>query len=184
MQGQRKDRRISFSRTYRNFFKAQFLSVLLKNFKTVTRYSNWYYVLPTVCHTIYGWLWLKNFRRHKTAATHMVEVYLWYIVWYHKSYWILNAFHHTIEFNAEWSKEEINILDVNVRLRNRQLETDLHNKLTDTRISYSQDLRYNRICSDNEKCYQRCSNLEKWLMERGYSKRMVRQQIFKAKRWI
>ena len=37
-----------------------------------------------------------------------------------------NACHPAIKFAAEWSKEEINFLDVNVRLRNRQLETDLH----------------------------------------------------------
>ena len=35
-------------------------------------------------------------------------------------------------------------------------------------------LRYNKICSDNEKFDQRYDGLEKWLMERGYSERMVR----------
>ena len=75
----------------------------------------------------------------------------------------LNACHPTMKFTAEWSKEEINFLDVNVRLQNRQLETDLHIKPTDTHhfldstschsyhykksIPYSQALRYNRICS-------------------------------------
>ena len=109
----------------------------------------------------------------------------------------LNACHPTIKFTVEWSKEEINFLDVNVRLRNRQLETDLHIKPTDTHqfldstschpyhckksIPYSQALRYNRICSDNKKFDQRCNNLEKWLMERGYSERMVRTQILKAR---
>ena len=48
-------------------------------------------------------------------------------------------------------------------------------------MSYSQALRYNRICSDNEKFDQRCNDLEKWLMERGYSERMVRTQILKAR---
>ena len=48
-------------------------------------------------------------------------------------------------------------------------------------IPYSQALRYNRICSDNKKFDQRCNNLEKWLMERGYSERMVRTQILKAR---
>ena len=94
-------------------------------------------------------------------------------------------------------KREINILDVNVRLRNRQLETGLHIKPTDThqcldstschpyhfkkRIPYSQALRYNMICSDNEKFDQCCNDLEKWLMERGYSERLVRAQILKAR---
>ena len=31
----------------------------------------------------------------------------------------LNACHSTIKFTAEWSKEETNFLDVNLRLRNR-----------------------------------------------------------------
>ena len=110
----------------------------------------------------------------------------------------LNACQPTIQFTAEWSKEEINFLDVSVRLRNRQLETDLHIKLSDTHqfldstschpyhckksIPYSQALRYNRICSDNKKFDQRCNDLEKWLMERGYSERMVRTQIPKERR--
>ena len=86
---------------------------------------------------------------------------------------------------------------VKVRLRNSQLETDLHIKPTDTHqflnstschpchckksIPYSQALRYNRICFDNEKFYQRCNDLEEWLMERGYKERMVRTQILKAR---
>ena len=109
----------------------------------------------------------------------------------------LNACHPTIKFTAEWSKEEINFLDVNVRLRNRQLETDLHIKPTDTHqfldstschpyhckksIPYSQALRYNRICSDNKKFDQCCNNLEEWLMKRSYSERMIRTQIFKTR---
>ena len=78
-----------------------------------------------------------------------------------------------------------------------ETETDLHIKPTDTHqfldskschpyhcskksIPYSQALRYNTICSDNKKFDQRC-NEEKWLMERGYSERMVRMQILKVR---
>ena len=87
-------------------------------------------------------------------------------------------------------------LDGNMKLRNRQIETDLHIKPTDTHqfldstschpyhckksIPYSPAPRYNRICSDNENFDQRCNNLEKWLMQRGYSERMVRMQILKT----
>ena len=87
----------------------------------------------------------------------------------------LNASHHTIKFMVEWSEEEIHFWDVNVRLRNRQLETDLHITPTDTHqfldsiychpyyckksIPYSQAFRDNRICSDNEKFDQSCNNL-------------------------
>ena len=109
----------------------------------------------------------------------------------------LHVCHPTIKFTVEWSKEEINFLDVNVRLRNRQLETDLHIKPTNTHqfldstschhyhckksIPYSQALRCNRICSDNKKFDQRCNNLEEWLMKRSYSERMIRTQIFKTR---
>ena len=88
-------------------------------------------------------------------------------------------------------------MPVKVRLRNSQLETDLHIKPTDTHqfldltschpchckksIPYSQALRYNRICFDNEKFDQRCNDLEERLMERGYSERMVSTQILKAR---
>ena len=60
----------------------------------------------------------------------------------------------------------INFLDVNERIRNIQVEADLHIKPTDTHqfldatsrhsyhckksITYSQALRYKRICSDNK----------------------------------
>ena len=109
----------------------------------------------------------------------------------------LNGFHPTIKFTTERSREGINLLDVNVRLRNRQLETDLYIKPTDTHqffdstschlyyckksIPYGQALRYSRICSDNEKFDHCCNDLEKWLMERGYTERLVRTQIFKAR---
>ena len=45
--------------------------------------------------------------------------------------------------------------------------------------TYRQALRYNRIFSNNEKFDQRCNDLEKWLMERGYSERLARTQILK-----
>ena len=44
----------------------------------------------------------------------------------------LNSCHPTIKFTPEWSKEEKNFLDINVRLRKRQLKTHLHIKPTDS----------------------------------------------------
>ena len=38
-------------------------------------------------------------------------------------------------------------------------------------IPYSQALRLNRICSDPISFDRRCNDLEKWLIERGYSER-------------
>ena len=77
----------------------------------------------------------------------------------------INSFHPTIKFTADWSKEKVNFLDVEVTLKNGVLSTDLFVKPTDTHqfldptschpyhckkgIPYSQTLRLNRICSDN-----------------------------------
>ena len=106
-------------------------------------------------------------------------------------------FHPTIKFTAEYSKEEVNFLDLNIKLIDGELKTDLFVKPTDTHqfldptsshpyhckkgIPYSQALRLNRICSDNTNFDKRCNDLEKWLMERGYNEKMVRNQILRAR---
>ena len=41
-------------------------------------------------------------------------------------------FHSTIKFAAEYSKEEVNFLDVNIKLIDGELNTDLFVKPTDT----------------------------------------------------
>ena len=89
----------------------------------------------------------------------------------------VNMFHSTIKFTAEHSKEKVNFLDVNIKLIDGELKTDLFVKPTDTRqfldltschpyhykkgIPYSQALRLNRICSDNGTFDRRCNDLEK-----------------------
>ena len=108
----------------------------------------------------------------------------------------LKALHSTIKLTVEWSREEINFLDAKVRLRLDNLKLTLQFKPTDTyyfldqhftthitagkSISYSQALRYKRICSDNEVFDQRCNDLGKWLMERSYSERILKTQVLKA----
>ena len=77
----------------------------------------------------------------------------------------INSSHSKIKFTVDWSKEKVNFLDVEVTLNNGILSTDLLVKPTDTHqfldptschpyhckkgIPYSQTLRLNRICSDN-----------------------------------
>ena len=72
-------------------------------------------------------------------------------------------------------KKRNKFLDLNSRLRNKQLEADLDMKPTDTNqildstschpyhckknIPYSQALRYNRICSDNKKLINAATTL-------------------------
>ena len=85
----------------------------------------------------------------------------------------VNLFHPTIKFTAEYSKEEVNFLDLKIKLIDRKLKTDLFVKPTDTHqsldptsshpyhckqgIPYSQDLSLNRICSDNANFDKRCN---------------------------
>ena len=111
----------------------------------------------------------------------------------------VNVFHSTIIFTAEYSKEEINFLDVNIKLIDGKLKTDLfvktygHASVLDStschpyhckkRIPYSKVLRLNRICSDNGTFDRRCNDLEKWLMERGYNEKMIRKQILSAREY-
>ena len=45
---------------------------------------------------------------------------------------VLNKKHPTIKFTAEWSKTQINFLDVTVSLENGKIKTDLYVKSTDT----------------------------------------------------
>ena len=48
-------------------------------------------------------------------------------------------------------------------------------------IPYSQALRLNRICSNNKFFDKRSNNLEEYLLERGYSEKMVRKEILRAR---
>ena len=109
----------------------------------------------------------------------------------------LNEKHATIKFTAEWSKTSINFLDVTVSLVGGNITTDLYVKPTNSHqylhssschpyhckkgIPYSQALRLNRICADPNSFDRRCNDLEKWLIERGYSEREVRKQILRAR---
>ena len=102
-----------------------------------------------------------------------MEVYRQYIffIWEHSEELLkefineINAFHPTVKFTAEWSKEKANFLDVAVTLKNDVLSTNLFVKPTamdqfldrtschsyhcKKYIPYSQTLRLNRIYSNN-----------------------------------
>ena len=108
----------------------------------------------------------------------------------------LNIFHETIKFTAEASKETVNFLDVQVSLKDGVFSTDLYVKPTDTHqflhpsschpfhckkaIPFSQALRLNRICSNDDEFETRCEDLYDWLMERGYKHKLVEDQIKRA----
>ena len=111
----------------------------------------------------------------------------------------LNCCHPTIKFTADYSKHNVNFLDVSVKKLSNRLITDVYIKPTDTHqhlhasschvfhseksIPFSQALRFNRICSENAFFDKRCNELEVWLKSRGYSDKMVRSQILKARKY-
>ena len=111
----------------------------------------------------------------------------------------VNLFHRTIKSTAEYSMEEVNFLDLNIKLIDGELKTDLFVKPTDTHqfldptsshpyhckkgIPYSQALRLNWIWSDYENFDKHCNNLETWLMEKGYNEKMIRKQILRARKY-
>ena len=104
----------------------------------------------------------------------------------------------TIKFTTEYSRAIINFLDVTVKKGN-QLVTDLYVKPTETHqylhavschvshcknsIPFNQALCLNRICSENAFFDNQCNKLGVWLKERGYSDKLVRGQILKARKF-
>ena len=50
-------------------------------------------------------------------------------------------------------------------------------------IPFSQALRLNRICSQGKFFDLRCNQLEEWLISRGYSGKMVRREVLKARKF-
>ena len=105
----------------------------------------------------------------------------------------INKVDPTIKFMAEWSKTSINFLDVTVPLIEGVIKTNLYVKPTGSHqylhssschpfhckkgIQYSQALRLNRICSETNSFDKRCNDLQKFLLEIGYSSKLVRIEI-------
>ena len=91
----------------------------------------------------------------------------------------INKMHPTLKFTEYRSKTSINFLDVTVSIAKGMIETDLNVKATDSHqyllssscypfeckkgIPYSQALRLNRICSNNEFFDKICNDLEKYI---------------------
>ena len=109
----------------------------------------------------------------------------------------INKMHPTIKFTADWSKTSINFLDVTVSIAEGVIETDLYVKPTYRHqyllssschpfyrkkgVPYSQVLRLNRISSNNEFFDKRFNGLDKYLLEKGYSEKMVRKEILQTR---
>ena len=109
----------------------------------------------------------------------------------------LNSAHRTIKFTSKWSYKEVEFLDVKVINDSGKLETDVYIKPTDSHqylhqaschrnfcnrgIPYAQALRLRRICYKETFFEKRVQDLCGSLVERGYKKNFVQQQVDRAR---
>ena len=108
----------------------------------------------------------------------------------------LNNFHPNLKFTHERSREEINFLDVTVRVNHGEFITNLYCKPTDghqylhfeschpshtkSSIIFSQALRMRRICSKKSDLVANIGKLKDWFKERGYPEDMVNKETKRA----
>ena len=104
----------------------------------------------------------------------------------------LNEFHPTIKFAMKKSFNKINFLDITVS-KNSKLSTDLYTIKTDEHqchhakschrscikrgIPYGQAVHIKHICSDENVLNERLTQLETWLLKRGYLQENLRSEI-------
>ena len=109
---------------------------------------------------------------------------------------ILNSYHSTIKFLANYPGKKISILDAKVIKKGNQLVAEIYLRPTDTHqylhvrsceffhskksIPFSQALRLNRVCSETSFSNKQCNDLDIWLRERGFSDKLDRKQILKS----
>ena len=109
----------------------------------------------------------------------------------------INAVHPNIKFEATRSESSVSFLDVEVKLKNGKIETDLFNKPTDSHnyldwnschskstksgIPYSQALRLRRICSNDKDFHFRLHQLEGYLRMKKFPPKIIRDAFHKVR---
>ena len=109
----------------------------------------------------------------------------------------LNDFTPNLKFTHESNSKSIPFLDVNVKLVNGRLLTDLYIKSTDRHqylhyssshpehtkrsIVYSQTLRINRLCSLEDDFNYHKNNMKTWFKKRGYPESVIENEMKKVK---
>ena len=109
----------------------------------------------------------------------------------------INSFHPSIKFTVQSSPTHISFLDISVKLVNGYLETDMHYKPTDshaylhysschpkhckTNIPYSLFLRARRLCSLPSDFNYRCTQIQEFLINRGYPPKTVHEAMNRVK---
>ena len=108
----------------------------------------------------------------------------------------LNNLHPNLKFTHERSREEINFLDVTVRVNHGEFITSFYCKPTDghqyldfesyhpshtkSSVIFSQALRMKRICSKKRDLVSNIGKLKDWFKERDYPEDMVNKETKRA----
>ena len=131
---------------------------------------------------IRSWIWLRyidDIFLILTASKKELDAFLERII----------NFHPNLKFTHKRSREEINYLDVTVRVNHVEFITDLYCKPTDghqylhyeschgshtkSSIIFSQALRIRRNCRKKSDLVANVGKLKDWFKERGYAEDMV-----------
>ena len=105
----------------------------------------------------------------------------------------LNNFHTNIKFSHEVNKKTIHFLDLNVRLSDGNIPTDLYVKPTDRHqflhytssyldhtkrsIIFSQVLRVSMICSEKSYFLKHLEKMKSWFLVRGYPVDLIESEM-------
>ena len=107
-----------------------------------------------------------------------------------------NKIHENIKIQLRWSRNQVEFLDTLVKLDNGHICTDLYVKPTDKQLYLRQDschpshtkkslayglgIRIRRICERDDDYFKHRSDLKKQLRKRGYSGKLIEQQLQKV----
>ena len=109
---------------------------------------------------------------------------------------LANLLHPQIKAELRFSSQQIKFLDVNIKIKDGFIQTDLTSKDTDkhmylhvtsrypisvkTVIPYVLEIRAKRICSEDEDYSVRRTEIKTHLRKRGYTNNMVEKQLKKV----
>jgi hypothetical protein len=109
---------------------------------------------------------------------------------------LANSLHPRIKTELRFSSQQIEFLDVNIKIKDGFIQTDLFSKDTDKHlylhvtsshpnlvkiaIPYRLGIRAKRICSEDEDDSVRRTEIKTHLRKRGYTNDMVEKQLQKC----